>query len=196
VRILWQFLEPPGRKNKGEASVRPELSCLQGVSGSVGGGVGVFFVLGEVEADALILFWNAEAHDFINDEEQDHAADEGEECGDESGLDLNEKLFGGGVGDQRVDQAGGKEPCEKRADDAADPMDSEGIQCVVIAKLRFDHGHHEPAEDCGSHADPDGGHGGDESGGGGDGHQSGDHAGGHAQGGWFFVEVPVHQGPG
>src|SRR5690606_5205828 len=87
--------------------------------------------------------------------------------------------------------AGGEEAHEQGADDAADEVDADDVEGVVVveAVLQADgHG----AQDTGDETDRDGAERGDRAAGGGDGDQAGDGAGGGAQGGEGAVaELPV-----
>ena len=92
--------------------------------------------------------------------------------------------------------AGGKQAGEQRAHGAADAVNAEGVERVVVAEELFDAEDHEAADDAGDAADGESRHGLNEAGGLGDGGQSGDRAGDSAQGRGLAVLQPLGDDPG
>eukprot|EP01137_Pigoraptor_chileana_P009180 Opistho-2@57056 len=181
--------------------------CLSGV-------VGAFTVLGDVQAFLFRLRADPQADDQLDHEEDDRGADarpgDGQQDRLQLGHDLDGHVVGGRVAGRDVairragrvvddasaapfgvdQQAGGD-----GAHDAADRVDAEGVQAVVVLQGVF-HGraeeHADRADDQAQdqRADRSG-----EAGGRGDGHEAGDDARGHAQHRSLLARHPFHHDP-
>ena len=89
----------------------------------------------------------------------------------------------------------GEQADQERADEAADEVDADHVEGVVVAGLGLEP-HGEAADDAGDGADADRRHAGDEAGARGDGHQAGDDARRRTEVGEVTVTEPLHEHPG
>src|SRR5688572_4385673 len=99
----------------------------------------------EIQSVALDLLGHAQPDSDVDHLEDDRGADAAERHGHEDALDLDPHLRGIAVdqADRSVaalDQHGREHAGQQRADGAANAMDAEGIERVVIAELVLDEG--------------------------------------------------------
>ncbi len=100
-----------------------------------------------------------------------------------------------GIRKNRICRAGGENAGEHPSDRSSSPMDSEGIEGIVITGPVLYQGDHEEAEDAGDQADQQRGHGLNKTAGRGNGHQSGDRARDCSQGARLAVFEPFREHP-
>jgi hypothetical protein len=93
-----------------------------------------------------------------------------------------------------VDRLGGEQPGGQGPPGAAQAVDADHVQGVVVAEKVLEE-HAAVADAAGQKPDEDGGHDRDESGGRGDGHQAGHGAGDESQGGGLAAMDPLHDHP-
>ena len=101
----------------------------------------------------------------------------------------------GGVFEDGIDDAGGKEAGEQRADGSTGSVHAKGVKGVVVTEEALDLKDHEGAEDAGDEADGERGEGLNEAGGRGNGDQPGDRTGDGAESGGLAVMNPLGDGP-
>ena len=115
-------------------------------------------MLGEIEAGRLGIRHGRKAEDQIDQFDQDQAAQKGKEDSDAGGLELRDELRGmpaeePAIGrDRAVDCLGAEETGEQGAQEAADAVDAEGVERIVILEdgLQADRG---IANDAGDQSD-------------------------------------------
>ncbi|CAM5548866.1 hypothetical protein SGRIM128S_00096 [Streptomyces griseomycini] len=141
-------------------------------------------MLGLVDAGHLVVLGDSHADGPVEEEGEDRGDDQGVgEDAEDTGALLPELVEAAAVEEARdvgLALAGGEEADEQRAEDAADEVDADDVEGVVVAEpvLQADgHG----AQDTGDGAHRDRAERGDRAAGRGDGDQSGDRAGGGAQ---------------
>ena len=156
--------------------------------------VGGFAVLGVVEAFDLGFFRDAEAAaDDFGDAEGDGGCGTAPEDGDDDGFGLDPELGTDGAGFAALAAEGfrAEDAGEEGTDDAADTVDAEDVERVVVTEGVLEFGGAEVAEDAGGGSDGDGAHGSAGAAGGGDGDEAGDRSGGDADGGGFAADDPL-----
>ena len=109
---------------------------------------------------------DAQADDLVHDKEQDQRADDGDAPGNADAGELVEHLApvavdgagGHALAVDRVDDAGGKDAGEQRAEGSAGAVNAEGVEGIVVAEAALDLEDHEGAEEAGDEADEQRGH--------------------------------------
>src|SRR5690606_3709903 len=112
--------------------------------------VGGLAVGREIEALALDFRRHAETDDQVDDLVEDQAADAAPADRDEDAADLRPHLGAHGHAFGIADAAerpGDQDAGADRADDAADAVDAEHVEAVVVADRRLHHRHEDVAED-------------------------------------------------
>lgn len=161
--------------------------------------VGGFAVFGVVESLDLGLFRDAEAAaDDFGDAEGDGGCGAAPEDGDDDGFGLDPELGTDGAGFAALAAEGfrAEDAGEEGTDDAADTVDAEDVERVVVTEGVLEFGGAEVAEDAGGGSDGNGTHGSAGAAGGGDGDEAGDGSGGDADGGGFAADDPLKGHPG
>jgi len=146
---------------------------------------------------------DAESDDLVDDEEQDQCAEDGDTPGHGNACKLIEHLApmavdragGHAFAEGGIDDHGGEEAGENRAERAACTVNPEGIEGVVVAEPAFDFEDHEGAKGAGDDADEERGERLDEAGGRRDGDEACDSSGDGTESGGFAVVDPLSDGP-
>ena len=158
-------------------------------------------MLRDVEAFALLVFGDPEPDGDIDELQQDEADDGVIDDGDGDAIELGQDLAGIAVdpAHRRLGAGhglGGEDAGQHRPDDAADGMDAEGIEGVVIAERVLQGGGGEEAEHPGDDADDQRPRRIDEARGGGHRHQPRDRAGDDAEHAGLLLGHPFREHPG
>ena len=121
-------------------------------------------MLGDVQAFPFLLFFDAQAQGPVDSLEDDETDDGIINNGDTNTRRLNEQLSGIPFQHTRCTADGlhREDARQQRTDNAADSMDAEGIQRVVLAHPILEIDRRPEADDPGCYANPQGAHGADE----------------------------------
>ncbi len=146
--------------------------------------VALFFVIGDIQSDGFRFGVGAAANDLVDQFVDDDGCDDGPDEDDATGFELFDPEVSGGeveeFGEAWVCVAVGKDSGENGAYGAADCMDAEGVERVVVPELGLQFSASEPGRDSSAETDEYGAVRGDESGCWGDGGEAGDGAGAEA----------------